>query len=254
MSVPSGSASDPLPRLYDWEHDLFRDDLDFHLALARRSGDPVLELGCGTGRVLSVLAAAGFQCTGVDASEAMLARARTRLEGLGLVGDLVCQRAEHLSLAGQFRTILWPLDGFALLVQQDDQVAALRAARAHATHDARLVIDVSNGNLRGGNEAADEVVHHLTAPDPQTGRPITKWAARRPHPEDQIDEISFFYDEQAVDGAIHRTIAELRLRWFTRSELQLLLQVAGWSVDEVYGGYDLEPFGAQSERIILVAR
>ena len=38
-------------------------------------------------------------------------------------------------------------------------------------------------------------------------------------------------------------MVELRLRWFTRFELELLLQTAGWQVDELYGNYDLEPYG-----------
>jgi hypothetical protein len=44
------------------------------------------------------------------------------------------------------------------------------------------------------------------------------------------------------------------LRWFTRFELELLLQNAGWQVDELYGNYNMEPYGADSDRILIVAR
>ena len=53
---------------------------------------------------------------------------------------------------------------------------------------------------------------------------------------------------------IRRTVVELRLRWFTRFELELLVERAGWEVDEVYGGYGLEPYGPTSDRLILVCR
>ncbi len=64
----------------------------------------------------------------------------------------------------------------------------------------------------------------------------------------------FFYDEQDERGYLHRSTVELRLRWFTRFELELLLQSAGWQVDELYGNYDLEPYGPNSDRLLIVAR
>jgi SAM-dependent methyltransferase len=242
-----------IPRLYDWEHDPFRDDVELHLALARRFGGPILELACGTGRILAPLAATGFDCTGVDSEPEMLARARERLAKASLRVRLEQQRLETLELDSRFRTILFPLDSLGLLLDRPQQIAALRAARRHVTHDGRLVVDVSNGNLRGGNEAPEEFLHHLTAPDPDTGRPITKWAVRRPHPAEQLDELTFFYDEQDESGCVRRTTTDLRLRWFTRFELELLLEAASWRVEELYGDYGLGGYGPTSDRIIVVA-
>jgi SAM-dependent methyltransferase len=244
----SESYAERVARLYDWEHDPYRDDLELFVALARRFGGPVLELACGTGRLLAPLAQAGLECTGVDIQPAMLARARQRLERLGLSARLVEQDMTRLQLEGQrCRTILLVLDSFGLLVDQADQLASLRAAKQHATHDGRLVLDVSNGNLRGGSEPVEELLHQLT------GQSITKWVVRRPHPAEQLDELLCFYDE--LDGdLVRRTMVELELRWFTRIELELLLDKAGWHVDEVYGGYGLEPFGPSSDRLIVVAR
>jgi len=246
---------DRFARLYDWEHDQYLADVDVHVGFARRFGGPVLELACGTGRLLEPLAKAGFLCTGVDSSPAMLERARRRLAGLGgNTPTLVEQRLEALDLGSQFRTIILGLDSFGLLLSRADQVRALKAARAHATHDGRLVLDVANGNLRGAVEPPEELIHDLTLPDPETGRPITKFVLRRARPADQVDELMFFYDEQDERGYLRRSTVELRLRWFTRFELELLLQSAGWQVDELYGNYDLEPYGPTSDRLIVVAR
>jgi len=130
---------------------------------------------------------------------------------------------------------------------------ALQAAKRHATHDGRLILDVANGNLRGSGEPAEELVHDLTLPDPDSGRPITKVVLRRPRPAEQVDELMFFYDEQDERGYVRRSMIELKLRWFTRFELELLLQSAGWQVEEVYGDYDLGPFGSNSDRLLIVA-
>lgn len=252
--MPARNPFDRFPRLYDWEHDQYLVDADVHVGFARRFGGPVLELATGTGRLLAPLASAGFAVTGVDSSEPMLERARARLAARGLDATLVQQRLERLQLDGTFRTIILGLDSFGLLLRRDDQLTALRAMRQHAAHDARLVLDVANGNLRGANEPPEELIHDLTMPDPETGRPITKFVLRRPRPADQLDDLMFFYDEQDERGYLRRTMIELKLRWFTRFELELLLQTAGWQVDELYGDYDLSEFGPTSERLIVVAR
>jgi SAM-dependent methyltransferase len=253
---PISNPFDRFARLYDWEHDGYVLDVRVHIGFARRFGGPVLELACGSGRILAPLAQAGFACAGVDSSSAMLERARQRLERLpdAHATTLVAQRLEALELDGRFRTIILGLDSFGLLIDREVQVRALRAARAHATHDARLILDVANGNMRGSSEPPEELLHDLTLPDPDTGRPITKFILRRPKAAEQLDELMFFYDEQDEQGYLHRSMVELRLRWFTRFELELLLQSAGWQVDELYGNYDLEPYGPNSDRLLVVAR
>jgi SAM-dependent methyltransferase len=245
---------DTFPRLYDWEHDTYLADVDLHVAIARRFGGPVLELAAGTGRLLVPLLQAGFDVTGVDSSGPMLDRARARLADLGLSATLVEQRLEALDLEPRYRTILLGLDSFGLLLRRNDQLQALRAIRGHLTHDGRLLLDVANGNLRGSAEPAEEFVHDLTQPDPETGRPITKFVLRRPRPADQLDDLLFFYDEQDERGYLRRTTIELKLRWFTYNELELLLQQTGWKIEESYGGYDFEPYGSTSERLIVIAR
>ncbi len=254
MSQPK-NPFDRFARLYDWEHDQYLDDVDVHVGFARRFGGPVLELACGSGRLLAPLAQAGFVTTGVDSSPAMLERARQRLAGMPATqATLIEQRLEALDLRRQFRTIILGLDGLGLLIKRDDQVRALKAVRQHATHDGRLILDVANGNLRGAVEPPEELLHDMTRPDADSGRPITKFVLRRPRPADQLDELMFFYDEQDERGFLRRTMVELRLRWFTRFELELLLQSAGWQVDELYGNYDLDPYGATSDRLLVVAR
>jgi hypothetical protein len=161
---------------------------------------------------------------------------------------------QALQLDGEFRTILIGLDSFGLLIKRSDQLSALRAARKHVTHDGRLILDVANGNLRGASEPPEELLHDITAPTDDTALLITKFALRRPNVAEQLDDLLFFYDEQDDRGYLKRTTIELRLRWFTRFELELLLEQSGWQIDELYGNYDLEPYGPSSDRLLLVAR
>src|SRR5215217_5506482 len=84
MKQQSGAAPDDpyaeIPELYDLEHAGFTEDVGLYLRLAEVVGDPILELGCGTERVLGPLAAAGNRVTGIDRSRPMLDRARSVLQ------------------------------------------------------------------------------------------------------------------------------------------------------------------------------
>lgn len=238
---------------YDWEHGDFAEDLALYLALARRHGGPVLEPACGTGRIVFPLAAAGFDVVGLDRSPAMLAIARARLAGPTPPARVRLEQADmtEYALPERFGLVVLALDALGLLLELDQQVAALERARAHLRPGGRLVVDVQNGNARA--EPGAGLVHQLSRPDPATGRLITKWVARRTDPAEQVDHLVYFYDEVTADRLVRRTVAELRLRYFFRFELELLLRQAGLAVEELYGSYDLDPYGAESERLIAVA-
>src|SRR5690348_11666292 len=137
MTEPPASSSagsqgetallDRFAPFYDLEYGDYGEDLDFyrHFAAqaAPRHGPParVLDLACGTGRILLALAASGYACTGVDASPAMLAVARDRARGAdpGAAIDLVEARMEALpSGLGPFRLAFCALNSFAYLRTQ----------------------------------------------------------------------------------------------------------------------------------------
>src|SRR5262245_10170456 len=80
--MPEGYEGwDDYAPFYDWENarTLGRRDVPFWRALALQAGGPVLELGCGTGRIAIPLGRAGISLVGVDRSDQMLARARQRV-------------------------------------------------------------------------------------------------------------------------------------------------------------------------------
>src|SRR6266540_3485549 len=160
---------DALARYYDWEHAGFQDDVAMYLGFAKRTGGPILELGCGTGRLL-----------GVDGSAEMLTVARARLERDGLAQRVALHHADmrSFSLNERFPFAFVALDSFGLLARRSDQHAALVQAARHLLPGGLLVIDVANGNLRGG-EPRDELMLQHSGPEPTTGRPLSKWTARR---------------------------------------------------------------------------
>jgi hypothetical protein len=71
--------------------------------------------------------------------------------------------------------------------------------------------------------------------------------------ERHLLELTHFYDQYSQGGIVHRTVATTHLYLFERSEIELLLEQARFTVKNIYGDYDLSPFQLESPRMICVA-
>ena len=134
-------------------YDFFFDpttDLDFYLTSARRELGPydaMLEVGCGTGRVLAYLAARGIHCVGVDISSAMLERATGRLrQGGPEAGSRVRLRRgdmRSLALGEQFRLVIAAWSTFFELSGPEERRQALARMYNHLQPHGLLILDCS---------------------------------------------------------------------------------------------------------------
>ena len=122
-------------------------DVAFYLNAAKKYGGPVLELGCGTGRITIAIAETGLRITGLDLSSRMLARASEKRAALGReVRDrvrLVQGDMTQFDLGEKFRSILIPFRPFQHLLELEQQMACLHCAKRHLTPDGRLIVDFS---------------------------------------------------------------------------------------------------------------
>ena len=255
--LPEGSVDfDRFARFYDWDTETETDDLDFYRNLAARTGGPVLEVGCGTGRVLLPLARGGTRLTGVDVSAAMLGRARAKLAAGGLAErvKLVEADARTMVLEERYRLAYVALNTFMHFTTAEAQTATLRRIHTHLVSGGLLVLDLFNPHPDLLDDADGRLVHDFTRPGPADGALSTRFHSQRVDPARQILEITFFYDEQAADGVVRRTTAPFELYYFTRREVELLLEACGFVVENVYGNYELEEYWAGSAKLIVVAR
>ena len=256
MPQPHASRNpfDALARYYDWEHNDYDVDVPLYQDFARRTGGPILELACGSGRLMAPLLELGEHVVGIDSSGPMLERARHALAGAGLLGRAALHQADvrQFTLDERFQLAVFGLDSFGLLTTIDDQLAALRRIHQHLAPGGLLILDLSNGNGRGA-EPTDELVLQYDGHDPATGLPLSKWTARSTDHGEQVDHYTYFYDEVGADQLVRRTVVRLDLRYVGRYELELLLRQAGFFPEAFYGSYDLAPYAAGSERLIAVA-
>src|SRR5438876_5838475 len=128
-----------------------RPDVDFFVEAAQASGGPVLEVGCGTGRVLIPTARAGVDIVGLDLSPHMLAVCRERLghESTAVQSPVQLVQADmrNFNLERTFRLITVPFRPFQHLITVDEQRECLESIRRHLADGGRLILDLFNPNL-----------------------------------------------------------------------------------------------------------
>ena len=122
--APSPAPYDDWADLYDKVYAYLDYDLDFWLGQANAAGGPVLEMGCGTGRVALALADAGFDVTGVDISPRMIEQAKAKAKTRGLADRstfIVADMAEKDPGANaDFGLVLFPFRSSSLPLLPSD--------------------------------------------------------------------------------------------------------------------------------------
>lgn len=248
------SPYDPIVDLYDIEHADYTDDVALMRNIAEIVGDPIVEFGCGSGRILLPIASDGFDVTGVDNSPAMLDRLRANAEEIegGSVMGILADMSEPLDLPDDtFGVGIFSLNGLMHLETQEQQLFALREAARILDPRGQLVIDLFN-------PTPEYLMHLASGPHLEgiwtdnDGRQVEKWSVRRLRPSSQRLETRVWYDTVGADGGLTRVRTEFTLRYLHAAELELMLKAAGFVEWQLYGSYDLDPYTDTSDRLIVL--
>ena len=236
-----------------------RQDLDFYLYYAGAVGDPILELGCGTGRILLPIAEAGHRVCGLDFSAQMLARCRYKLdakpsevrERVRLVqGNMV-----DFDLKEKFRLITIPFRPFQHLLKVEDQMSCLRAAWKHLQPGGKIILDLFQTDARRMHDPIhlneSEAHAEVTLPDGRKVRLAERTVAFRR--AEQMNDVELIYYVTHPDGRKERLVHPFTIRYFFRYEVEHLLERCGFSVREVFGRYDRSPLLDDSQDMLFVA-
>jgi SAM-dependent methyltransferase len=266
-------------------------DVAFYLEAVREFGDPVLELGCGTGRVTLALAEAGFRVTGLDASARMLERCEKKLAAhprdvqkrVTLVrGDMT-----RFDLRETFRTVIIPFRPLQHLLEVEQQIACLECARKHlwpaerpnevAAHGHRKTEPAAQNRRATGSRPAgsggrlildvfqteadrmhDPVFHReapvteYVTPDGRRVRTVERIAAF--HRAEQRNDVEMIFYVRDASGKEERLVFAWTLRYFFRYEMQHLMARCGLRVTAEYGDFDRSPLADESPEMIFVAK
>lgn len=260
LSAAQAERARLLARFYDLEYKDYTEDIDFYvhyaLNLFHERDVPILELGCGTGRILLALAARGFAVTGVDSDPAMLEICAEHARNQALADKVRLVQADMRDLTTDlgkgYGVIYCALNTFAYLLTTADQLRMLRSAARLLARGGKLILDTTPPLHHLMPPTAGDMVYQGTYPDGSSI--VHKFVTGHEEPATQRHGTRVIYDVEGADGTLKRYSAAHIFRWTGRYEMELLLEAAGLKLDALYGGYELDEYTDASERMIFVAR
>jgi len=249
---------DMIAEFYDlWTKD-YKADVPLWLEYAKKCGSPILELACGTGRVLLPMAQAGFEVVGVDISGRMLKRAQEKFEkekeDVQRKITLVKGSMTSFDLKEKFNLALIVFNSFQLLLTHKEHDSCLGCVYKHLNPDGRLIISVFYPDLT----RPEGVLRN------EMDKPISDYPGKGDLTEilyyqffdhaKQITDVRFLLDTVKSDGGLKRDTFDLKLRYFFPMELERILASNGFEIEEFFGNYDKSIFTGKSPLMIFVAK
>jgi SAM-dependent methyltransferase len=237
------------PRDYEALFNPGLQDLPFYLAVASQAAGPVLDLGCGTGRLLWPLRQAGIQVEGLDASEPMLEACREEGHRQGLAAPLHRADWRRFQLGRQFAAVFLPFNGLQHLLTAQDLAQFFERLRAHLLPGGLFAFDLHLPQVA------------LLARDPSERfgveeGPTTADGQRVIAEQSRYDPLTQVWTQTwtLANGQGDTRELSLELRQFFPEELRALLQREGFQVTQRWAGFAQEALSTSSLRQVLLCR
>jgi SAM-dependent methyltransferase len=221
------------PALYDVVYSWYDLDREFYLATARAARGPVLEVACGTGRLLLPSRAAGIDIDGIDLEPAMIAHLEAKAAAAGIAVNVQVADMRDFALARRYRLVTIPFRAFMHLRTTGDQLRALRRIRDHLEPGGALVMN--------------QFYPSVAIMAAREGR----WICER----EFVDASTGARCERKVERSDAAEVAHygFTLRWTYRYEMELLFRRAGFDHWDVRGGFDGRPFERDTDEMVWTA-
>ena len=247
-----------IARYYDLIHAQLTADLPLIQAIAQQTGGPIVELGCGTGRLVRPLAQAGYQLTGIDNSAEMLTHCRHALtvteqaQVTLLQGDMLALEEVLAANQGQFALAVIAYNTLMhFSLPQVGQI--LRQLRPFLQPDGQLFVDITNPFVLAETAVVPQLTLENQLTDPQNGDHILQFAQTHHDENEQICHVNWIFDTSpAAGGAVQRHLSQMTYHYYYPHELELIVQASGYRLRQLWGNYDQTPFTEESERLLLL--
>ncbi|HEY2955655.1 MAG TPA: class I SAM-dependent methyltransferase [Candidatus Eisenbacteria bacterium] len=242
------------PELYDLLFDSLDFDRAFWLRVGREAGGPVLDLACGTGRVLVPLLEAGVDGDGVDLHAGMLERLRAKAQAKGFHPNIVAADMRDFTMPRRYARVLCAFNAFAHCETIEDQLATLRCCREHLEPGGALVLHMSYPGVSLWLGKDGEPVLELETSRPGSQNRLQLYDTRFKDPVNQSQRSEIEVREVDLAGGVvasHRS--QTRQRWVYLYEMELLLRTAGFQRWEIHGGFAGEPLERDDQQMIAWA-
>lgn len=258
--APETDRAERLARYYDLDFADVAYDAELYQRLAHETGGPVLEMGVGSGRIAIPLALAGHEVLGIDVEPAMLERARrrwARLRGRAAAGRLRLQLGDFTTYRSsrRFGLALMAVNTFLLTQDDEERLAVLTVMREHLRDDGVAVIEFGTPDEAELDRYDRRLQHEWLRLDPETGEQVSKTISADYDAADGTLRLTHIYEwTPAAGGPLGRVTSSDLLHLADPADLARLSRQAGFARVDLRGDHLLSPYGAGSQRVILVAR
>ena len=240
------------PILYHAHHSLHPEDIPFWLGLAQKYPAPVLELGCGSGRLLIPLALEGIAIFGCDNDFEMLRVLSNNLsESPRARANIFQADFTALHLAIQFGLIFLPCNTYSTLTTEQRQ-ALLKRVFAHLLPGGAFAVSLPNpARLKRLPRRAEAEIEEVFA-HPIDKEPVqvsSAWLR-----EQDCFTVLWHYDHLFPDGTVERLTAQVKHYLTPVAQLCQELKAAGFLEPALIGDYDGAAYSASSAQLILIAK
>lgn len=227
---------------------------DFYIELAREAKGPVLDIACGTGRILLPCLQAGVDIEGLDLFEPMLKTLRAKAAALCLSPRLYQADMSDFSVPRRFRLVMIPFNAFIHNMTQETQIRCLQLCREHLLPGGMLAFDTFFPALEIVGAPQNTRVLEGEMPHPDTGLSMrmydTRTFDRVAQTQHSLNELELL----AADGSIKAVYrSQVSSRYIYKHEMELLLRVAGFARWEIYGDFERRPLTGEGDAMIVFA-
>lgn len=251
---------DRVARFYDYEIEDFIkniNDVAFYIEYAKKCGGEVLELACGTGRVLIPLAKEGIKITGLDASKEMLNVAKKKIDALdeGTRRNIIIVQEDMsgFDLHKKFALIFCTFRSFQHVVTIEERGKCLECVNRHLTENGTFILHLF------------VPFHHLLAQERRSmylgkfyDRGNDVYVTRRSEVMYNLSQQTLhedrFYEWTDKQGNFHRHVWSFDFAYLFRYEVELMLEKYGFEIQEVFGNFDKSPYDYYSGEQIFVVK
>jgi SAM-dependent methyltransferase len=235
-------------------------DVPFYVDLAKKFGEPVLEIGCGTGRVLLPIARQGIEIQGVDNSLPMLGVLKTHLkhEPREVRRNVQLHRGDmrEFRLKKKYPLVIMPFRPLQHMSTVDDQVRALTSATFHLDKNGVFAFDVffpKFEKMPGG--IGEEMLELEWRDSADAGRVIRRYF--RKDSFDKINQVftaTFFFRTYEGGKLVKEETEPLTMSYYTYPQLRALFLLAGLEPQEEYGSFDRTPPSNSAEQMVFLLK
>jgi SAM-dependent methyltransferase len=235
-------------------------DVPFYVELAKKIGGPVLEIGCGTGRVLLPTARAGIEIHGVDLAQPMLQVLRNHLQREPREVQQRVSISEGamrtFRLQRKFPLVTIPFRPMQHMYTLDEQLKALQTAAFHLTDGGILAFDVFFPKFErivtGIGEERLEIEWPVAS---HPGRII-----RRYFRKESVDKVhqsfsaTFIFRTYDAEVFVSEETEPLKMSFYTYPQLRALFLLAGVEIVEEYGSFTRKPLDNDATDMIFLLK